>query len=196
MRRGTPLAALALWAGAALTGGAGRAAEPGKNGATAAVPVAAAGKVPGAKKRERERLRQDVLDQMRAERMWRLTEELRLDEATAAKVFPLLAKFDERAKEVGKERGEIAQALAAELDNPRPDDGRLKTLVDRLIVNRGRRQGVETDRIAALRQVLSPVQQAKLVLLLPKLEDGLRHRIRDTLDAAREAAAGRPTGRD
>jgi hypothetical protein len=194
MRRGTTsLAALALWAGAALGGGEGRAADAAK---VAPVPMTATGKVPGAKKRERERLRQEVLDQLRAELVWRLTEELKLDEATAAKVFPILAKFDERAKEVGKERGEITQALAAELGNPRPDDGRLKTLVDRLIVNRGRRQGVEIDRIGALRQVLTPVQQARLVLLLPKLEDGLRHRIRDTLDAAREAAAGRPPGRD
>jgi hypothetical protein len=193
MRRGaSSLAAFALWAGAALVAGDGLAAEAKASGAA----VAAPGKVPGGKKRERERLRQEVLDQMRAERMWRMTEELRLDEATAAKVFPLLAKFDERAREVGKERGEIAQALTAELENGRPDDGRLKGLVDRLIANRSRRQGVETERIAALRQVLSPVQQAKLVLLLPKLEDGLRHRIRDTLDAAREAAAGRAPGRD
>ena len=186
MRRGGGvLVAFAVWAAGALHGGAGVAAEAAKPAALPATAPAAKG--PGAKKKERERLRQQVMDQMRAERMWRMTEELKLDEATAARVFPLLAKFDDRAREVGKERGEIMQGLAAELQSLRPDDVRLKTLVDRQIANRSRRQAVEEERIAALRQVLTPLQQAKLVMLLPKLEDGLRHRIRDALSAAREA---------
>ena len=73
-------------------------------------------KIDKSKRKEmRENLRREVIDQMRAERMWRMTEELKLDEATAAKVFPLLAKFDERVREVGKERAEIVGAMTAEL---------------------------------------------------------------------------------
>jgi hypothetical protein len=168
-------------------------------GAEAAKPVSPAAKPAKPEKAQRkemrENLRREVLDQMRAERMWRMTEELKLDEATAAKVFPLLAKFDERAREVGKERTEIVTAMSAELSAVRPDDGRLKGLVDRLIANRTRRQALEQERITALRGVLTPVQQAKLVLLLPKLEDGIRHRIRDAInerrDALRELGAAR-----
>jgi hypothetical protein len=165
------------------------AAEPPKAPPLPPIATAPPPKPEKPKKKEKERLRQELLDQMRAERMWRMTEELRLDEASAAKVFPLLTKFDERAREVGKERNEIVTALNAELETSRPDDGRIKALIDRLLANRNRRQAVEQERFTALRQVLTAVQQAKLVLLLPKLEDSIRHRIRDTMEERRAERA-------
>src|SRR5262245_21859013 len=59
----------------------------------------------------KDRLREEVIDQMRALRMWKVTEELKLDEAGAAKVFPLLARFDDKIRELGKSRRETMRVL-------------------------------------------------------------------------------------
>jgi Spy/CpxP family protein refolding chaperone len=131
---------------------------------------------------KRDRLRREVMDHMRTVRMWKLTEELKLDQATAAKVFPLLAKFDDRAREIGRERHELRLSLWKELRAEKPDDARINGLIDRLTANRARRPTLEEERWNALRQVLTPVQQAKLTMLLPQLEEGFRRRIRDAFE--------------
>jgi hypothetical protein len=113
---------------------------------------------------------------------------LKLDQATAAKVFPLLAEFDERARALGRERGDIARELHAQVkDNVAPDNAKLRPLVDRLLANQAKRTALDDDRFKALRTALTPLQQAKLLLLLPRIDEDFRHRIREALDAQRRA---------
>jgi hypothetical protein len=138
-----------------------------------------------ARREERERLHSEVLDQMRAIRMWKLTEELKLDQATAAKVFPLLAEFDDRSRDIGRERFEIAREVNTQMRSGRPDDKQLQVLINRLLANQNRRQALEDDRWKALRPSLTPLQQAKLLLLLPRLEDDFRRRIREAVEEQR-----------
>jgi hypothetical protein len=138
---------------------------------------------------KKEKLREEVMDQMRAMRMWKLTEELKLDEATAAKVFPLLAKFDDKVRELGKARREAMRLLAEETQKAKPDNARIKTLIDELVAARGKRGALEDERFRALRQVLSSVQQAKLLLLLPRLEDEFRRRIREAWEQEQRSTA-------
>jgi Spy/CpxP family protein refolding chaperone len=141
---------------------------------------------------KKEKLREEVMDQMRAMRMWKLTEELKLDEATAAKVFPLLAKFDDKVRELGKSRREAMRLLAEETQKAKPDNARIKTLIDELVAARGKRGALEDERFRALRQVLTSVQQAKLLLLLPRLEDEFRRRIREAWEQEQRSVAGAP----
>jgi hypothetical protein len=144
------------------------------------------------RKAEKERLREQIIDKLRAERMWRLTEALRLDEPTAARLFPLMAKYDEQEKALGKERGEIVRDLRAALDAMNADSARIDGLVDRLISIRTRRQAMEAEKLTALRKVLTPSQMGKLMLLAPKIDEGFRERIRDAVQAARAAARNPP----
>jgi hypothetical protein len=146
-----------------------------------------------ARKEARERLRNEVLDQMRAMRMWKLTETLKLDQATAAKVFPLLAQYDEKAKQIAMERGEIAKEVHREVKNSasgKPDQARLRQAIDRLLANQAKRHALDDERFKALRAALTPLQQAQLLLLLPRIEDDFRHRVRQALDAQRRAEQG------
>src|SRR5262245_15728481 len=152
--------------------------------ATAAAQPAGSAPPPPMRERRREareQLRRQVMDQMRTMRMWRITEELRLDEATAAKLFPLLSKYDDRERELGKERPQIVRELRQALDSPNPDGPRIDRLVTRLLEIRTRRQALEQEKIAAMRKILSPAQMGKLVLLLPRIEESLRNRIRDAI---------------
>jgi Spy/CpxP family protein refolding chaperone len=138
---------------------------------------------------EREKLRDQIFDQLRAERMWKLTDALKLDEATAAKLFPLLSKFDEQERNLGRERGETHRELRAATEAPSPDNARLETLIDKLIVLRGRRHDLEVEKLAAIRKVLKPLQMAKLMMLVPRMDESFRRRIHDAIEGPDSGAA-------
>ena len=144
-----------------------------------------------ARRAAHEKLRTEVLDQMRTMRMWKLTEELKLDQATAATVFPILAQFDDRARVIGQERREIGREVFQQTSEGAPNEARLKELINKLLANQAKRAALDDERFKALRPALTPLQQAKLLLLLPRLEDDFRRRIRDAIDA-QHRAEGRP----
>jgi Spy/CpxP family protein refolding chaperone len=133
----------------------------------AAPPLASAAAVDSKKPGE---LRKEVLERMRALRAWRIVEELKLDEAGSARLFPILAKYDEQEMALATERRDITRELQALLAAPHPDDARVTAAVNRLLANRSKRHAFKDERLRELRKVLTPVQQAKLVLLLPRLE--------------------------
>jgi hypothetical protein len=147
-----------------------------------------------ARRQVHEKLRSEVLDQMRAMRMWKLTEELKIDESTAGKVFPTLAKFDDRAREIGRERREIGRQVReqteAQSKTGKVDDAKLRVLIDQLLANQKKRNALDEERFKALQPALTALQQAKLLLLLPKLEDDFRRRIREAMEAQRLLEAG------
>jgi Spy/CpxP family protein refolding chaperone len=163
----------------------------------AASPARAEGPRPasGERKAEKEKLREQILDKLRAERMWELTQALKLDEATAARLFPLLSKFDDEERALGKERGPIVRELRDSLATANPDPNRTNAMVERLLSIRARRQALEVEKLTAVRKVLTPVQMGKLLLVAPKIDEGFRERIRTAVQSARRAGElGRPRG--
>lgn len=145
-------------------------------------------------KQAREKLRQQVIDQMQTMRMWKITEELKLNEATAAQVFPLLARLDEQEREIARERGEIFHQLRNEVQAPAPDSARIGSLIDRFVANRARKVALEQEKLAALRRILTPVQLAKILMLLPRIDEGFRHHIRETMNGGRFGGGGADRG--
>lgn len=137
------------------------------------------------RRERREHLTKEAMDQMRAMMMWRLTEELKLDESTAAKVFPALSEFDNKMRELGRERGDLMRALTAETQAPNPNAAKLKELVEKVYANRVRRNQLEDQKAVELRKALTPLQQAKLVLLMPRMADEFRSKMREAVDRAR-----------
>jgi hypothetical protein len=119
-----------------LTGGAA-VAQP--RPAAPAPPVAAAGD-----HRTPDQLRKEVLERMRALRAWKIVEALKLDEATSARLFPILSRYDEREMAIAAERHVIMRDLREATEAAHPDDARLTATLNKL--------------------------QAKLVLLLPRME--------------------------
>jgi Spy/CpxP family protein refolding chaperone len=154
---------LALLAGLAAASPAARAQGP-------SAPPAAAKPAPAGERRNPEQLRKEVLERMRALRAWRIVDELKLDENASARLFPILARFDEREMALAVERRDIAKELRDEVAASRPDDAKLTRSIDKLLANRARRHALMDERIKELRKVLTPVQQAKLALLLPSIE--------------------------
>jgi Spy/CpxP family protein refolding chaperone len=137
------------------------------------------------RKAEKERLRDQIVDKFRTERMWELTNALKLDQATAARLFPLLSKYDDEERAIAKERGPLARDLRDALDAANPDGTRINGLVDKLLGIRQRRQAMELEKLTAIRKVLTPAQMGKLVLVAPAIEEGFRDRIKTAVQAAR-----------
>jgi Spy/CpxP family protein refolding chaperone len=117
-----------------------------------------------------DQLRKEVLERMRALRAWKIVEALKLDEATSARLFPILSRYDEREMAIAAERHVIMRDLREATEAPHPDDARLTVTLNKLLANRAKQRTLHDDRVKDVRKVLTPVQQAKLVLLLPRLE--------------------------
>ncbi len=126
-----------------------------------------------------DQLRQEVLERMRALRAFRIVDALKLDEATSGRLFPILARYDEREVQIASERHQIMRELRADAEAAHPDDGRLNGDLARLMAIRTKQRALEDERIRDVRKVLTPVQQAKLVLLLPRLERDFAHWIHE-----------------
>jgi Spy/CpxP family protein refolding chaperone len=139
-------------------------------------PIAAA---PTNGRRPPEQLRKEVLERMRALRAWKIVEELKLDGDASAHLFPILARYDDQELALAAERRDIAQEIRALLEAPHPDNAKLNAAINRMLANRVKRHAMKDERINELRKVLTPVQQAKLVLLLPRLEREFAQFIRD-----------------
>jgi hypothetical protein len=111
--------------------------------------------------------------------------ELRLVEATSPNVLAIFATYDARDFTLRGERRAIVRELRAEIAAVRPDDARVSKLVDLLLDAEARRRRLRTERIDHLRGVLSPARQARLLLVLPRLDRDLAR----SLSQAREGGA-------
>jgi hypothetical protein len=118
---------------------------------------------------------EDSLGRMRSLRAWRVISELKLAEVVAARVLPIFARYDERDLILLAERRDIICELRALLAAPRPDDSHLSRALDRLAATHSRRRTLHAERFGEVRRVLPPVQQARLLLLLPGLERDFAH---------------------
>jgi Spy/CpxP family protein refolding chaperone len=145
-----------------------------------------------------EQLRREVIDRMRTLRAWKIVDELKLDQAASARLFPILSKYDDREMALFKERREIMKELRAESESATPNNSKLSTGIDRLIALRAKQHSLQDEKFRELRKALTPAQQAKLVLLLPRIERGFLHRIREVSGEHREGGPPhrRPPGDD
>lgn len=133
--------------------------------------------------------RAEIKRKLMAIRAYRLTEELALDEATAAKVFPLLTKYDQQADALAAERMALNKELRQE-----PKDARvLDDLIRRALANRRATVDLEERRIRELRGVLTPVQTARFLVVLPEIERQIKMQVRRSM--RQEEKGERPFGR-
>jgi hypothetical protein len=112
----------------------------------------------------------DSLARMRSHRAWRVISDLKLDEEAVARVLPIFARYDERDLALLAERLELTCELRALLAASRPDDSQISRALDRLAATQSHRRALHDERLEELRRVLPPVQQARLLLLLPGLQ--------------------------
>ncbi|MCX5885559.1 MAG: hypothetical protein NT096_06590 [Proteobacteria bacterium] len=129
--------------------------------------------LPSAEERERVRKRIDLI------RMWRLTEDLNLDEETGSKLFPLLRQYEEKRRDLAKKREELIFALKAQLKTGQPHEDGIKGILKKWEEIRAEEQDVNRKEKEDLKGILSIEQQAKYLLFQQEFTKEMRRMIAD-----------------
>lgn len=131
--------------------------------------------------------REAVKKKIRALRAYTLTEELALDDKTAGRLFPVLARWDDLTDKLLVQRAEIQQRLAAA--SSVTDSKALDKLVDEAVANQKAFWDLEEKRLIELRKILTPAQTARLLVVLPTFERRIQNQIQRVLKKRRPGRA-------
>ncbi len=131
--------------------------------------------------------REQIKKRIRILRAATLQEELNPDEATAAKLFALLAKYDDELDKLLQQKVELAHKLAAPPADPKATD----RVIDDAIANQKALWASDERRLGELRKILTPAQVAKLLVVLPALERKIQNQLRRAIENANKHAAER-----
>jgi hypothetical protein len=132
-----------------------------------------------------------IKQRIRALRAYTLTEELALDEKTAAKLFPALAKFDEEFDKLLVARQGIQRRLNEA--HTMADARAVDRLIDEAVANQRALWDTEDRRLAQLRKILTPAQTARVLVVLPAMERKIQNQLRRAVQRQqRGPQRGRP----
>jgi hypothetical protein len=135
--------------------------------------------------------REKIKERIRALRAYTLTAELQLDEQTAGKLFPTLAKYDGEFDKLLQQRMDIQRRLeaAGDLKDPKETD----KLIDEAVANQRALWDTEDKRLAQLRKILTPAQVARVLVVLPAMERKIQNQLRKAVQRQqRKQANPRP----
>ncbi|HEY8144323.1 MAG TPA: hypothetical protein VIG06_16695 [Kofleriaceae bacterium] len=142
-------------------------------GAAVAQPGRTAPARPGAAQADKAALKKRI----RAMRVWYLTEELELDDATAARLFPVLGKYDDQLEALQVEGARLRRELRQGLGRRRGNQVDAARLVDALLAHYDKVYQLQRERIVAARKVLSAAQTGRLILVMPRVDNAIRRQI-------------------
>lgn len=129
--------------------------------------------------------REKIKKKIRALRAYTLTEELVLDEPTAGKLFPLLAKYDDEFDKLLVARIDLQNRLAGA--DQIKDAKQVDKLIDEATANQRALWDTEAKRLAELRKILTPAQVARVMVVLPALERKIQNQLRRVAGKAAQA---------
>jgi len=132
------------------------------------------------------RKQEEVRKKVETVRMWRLTEELKLDEKTSARLASFLSAMDEKRRGLMRERMETMRDLRALLKTGNADEKRLKADLDKLEKNRREMMELERKEISGIKEILSVEQQARYVIF----QQEFRREMRGMIAGARGGGQG------
>jgi Spy/CpxP family protein refolding chaperone len=144
--------------------------------------------------------REEVRKKMEVVKMSRLTEELKLDEKTAARFIPVITALNQKRRELMNENRHAMQELRTELSAPQPDEGRMKAAISRIEKNQREIASLREKELQAARDNLSAAQQARYILFnqeftreMRGMMEGARHTGRGGMGTGLGPMRGVPT---
>jgi Spy/CpxP family protein refolding chaperone len=137
-----------------------------------------------------EERREEVRKKIEAVRIWRLTEELKLDTNSSAKLSSLLSSLDVKRRNTMREQMEAMRDLRSLLKAAKPDEAKLKPLLEKLEKNHHEMQGLRDQEMKGLKDILTIEQQARFLLF----QQEFQREMRDMISGARGKGQGRRGG--
>ncbi|MBM4128997.1 MAG: hypothetical protein FJ243_02630 [Nitrospira sp.] len=141
--------------------------------------------LPSAEEREQVRKRINLI------RMWRLTEELNLDEETGAKLFPLLRQHEEKRRELAKKREELLFALKAQLKTGKPHEDKISVILREWEEIHTEEENLSRREKEDLREILSIEQRAKYLIFQHEFTKEMRRMIADVREKKQSSVPSR-----
>lgn len=135
-----------------------------------------------------EERREEIRKKIDAIRIWRMTEELKLDSGTSAKLSSLLSPIEQKRRENQREHMETMKNLRQLLRSQKPDEAKIKPLLDKLENNQHSMQELRNAEVKAVKDVLSIEQQARFLVFQIEFE----REMREMIAGARGGGQGRP----
>lgn len=134
--------------------------------------------------------RERVKQRIRIMRALVLTEQLGLDDTGAAKMLPVLDRYDDEVAQLLGERAALRTRLAAAKRAGKSAE--VGALLDQLVANQRARWTAEEQRFAELRKQLTPEQAATLLDLLPEVDRKILRGLRGAVDLPDDGARRGP----
>jgi hypothetical protein len=126
--------------------------------------------------------REQIKKKIRALRAYTLTEELSLDEHTAARLFPVLSRYDDDFDRLLEQRVELHRQLRRVTARGASHDKRaIERLIDVAAANQREFWDLQDKRLETLRKILTPTQTAKLLIVLPAIERRIENQLRKAI---------------
>ncbi len=118
--------------------------------------------------------REEVRKKMEAVRMWRLTEALKLDEKTSAKLAAVLGSLDQRRGALMTESRETLRELRSSLKEGNPDEKKLKTALEKIRKNQDEMMDLRKKELNKIKDILTVEQQARYLVFQHEFQREMR----------------------
>jgi len=134
--------------------------------------------------------REEIRKKIEAVRIWRLTEELKLDASSAAKLSAFLSSFDQQRREIMHDQKATMSELRRSLNASKPDESKLKAAIEKLEKNRHALLESRDKEIAGLKNILSTEQQARFLIFQQEFRREMQNMIAGARGGAGEGRMG------
>ena len=140
--------------------------------------------------------RAKIRQRLRALRAWELTEALDLDEQSAAKLFPILNRFDNRFQKALDANSALRRETRKALRDPNTNPKKIDALVGKMLKKQRELWDLQEERFREVRKLLTPRQTARIVILLPEIDRKLHRQVRQVMrKRGKPGRPGRPNDR-
>jgi Spy/CpxP family protein refolding chaperone len=113
-------------------------------------------------------------------RIWKLTEDLDLDEKTADRLFPILRKYDKKKVELKSEMFKSRRQMR-QLESGRSGEKvDAEKLLEDMEKNRARMRAIEEDQYKAIKKVLTPEQMVKYIAFEQRFRREMKQMLRES----------------
>jgi Spy/CpxP family protein refolding chaperone len=130
---------------------------------------------------------QEVRKKVETVKIWKLTEALKLDAKTSAKLSAFINPLDQQRQEIWREQMMTTRELRALLQSPKPDEAKLRAALDKLEKNHRSLQEVKNREFSGLKDILTTEQQARYFIF----QQEFRREMRGMISGARGGGPGR-----
>jgi Spy/CpxP family protein refolding chaperone len=121
--------------------------------------------------------REETRKKIEAVRIWRLTEELKLDSDKSAKLSSLLSSLDQKRRDIQRDQAETMRTLRQTLKALKPDEAKIRPLLDKLEHDHHAMQELRNRELKDLKDLLTTEQQARFLLFQQRFQREMREMI-------------------